>query len=62
MFCIITNKIEVQDVKKTAGGCFFFVQRRSINIIELTAHLSLNKSRISVTQYQVVTSDNHHKL
>ena len=54
--------MEVQDVKKTAGGCFFFVQRRSINIIELTAHLSLNKSRISVTQYQVVTSYNHHKL
>ena len=62
MFCIITNKIEVQDVKKTAGGFFFFVQQRSINIIELTAHLSLNKSRISVTQYQVVTSYNHHKL
>ena len=59
MFCIITNKIEVQDVKKNCWRLFFFVQQRSINIIELTAHLSLNKSRISVTQY---TSYNYHKL
>jgi len=50
-------------VKKTAGSCFL-IQGGSINIIELTAYLNLNYtvSRIIVTQYQVVTSDNHHKL